>query len=334
MRAFVPGFVDKNQMYSFRTKYLLLWVALAVCDGFVGGGAVVGQNRRDAQSLRRLPATGLRVAHRRTSDRRTARATAAGLRVRQHLAEGYRHVSRRAASAAQDQFLAALREVAQARVNAQVSPNASQSLANSLVAMREMRDFYAPGATVQLDPYAMAVAHQSPVLKDTSEPRLSARKAIERYSAYATAELAAACGNEPLAAEALYGMGQISSRESLTQLADSRASQLAKIFFSAALRVNSRHELAGNELGVLLARTGAWERAIAVLKQSATHVPSKAIWHNLAVVHQYRGEQNLATLALSELRRMRTGPTQDSSFRHFSLLDAQRPGQVARFANP
>ena len=320
-------------MYRFRTKLTLLWVALVVCAGFAGAGSAVGQGHRDSQLLRRLPAIGLRVADRRTSDRRSARATAAGLRVRQHLAEGFRHVSRRASSAAQDRFLAALREVAMARVNAQVSPTASQSLANSLVAMREMRDFYTPGATVQLDPYAMAVSHQSPVLKGTSEPRLSARTAIERYSAYATAELAAACGNEPLAAEALYAMGQISSRESLTQLADSRASQLAKIFLSAALRVNSRHELAGNELGVLLARTGAWERALAVLKQSANHVPSKAIWHNLAVVHHYRGEQGLAKLALNEKGRMETDPAQDSGFRHFSLLNAQRPGEVARFAN-
>ncbi|MBN80156.1 MAG: hypothetical protein CMJ70_08460 [Planctomycetaceae bacterium] len=321
-------------MYGFRTKLSLLWVALVVCAGFAGGVRVAGQDRRDSPLLRRLPATGLRVADRRTSDRRSARATAAGLRVRQHLAEGLRHVSRRAPDAAQDRFLAALREVAMARVNAQVSPTASQSLANSLVAMREMRDFYAPGATVQLDPYAMAVSHQSPVLKGTSVPGLSARRAIERYSAYATAELAAACGSEPLAAEALYAMGQISSRESLTQLPESRASQLAKIFLSAALRVNSRHELAGNELGVLLARTGAWERALAVLKQSATHVPSKAVWHNLAVVHQYRGEQELATLALSEMGRIQAGPARDSGLRHFSLLNAQRPGEVARFANP
>ncbi|MEE3369704.1 MAG: hypothetical protein VX346_10210, partial [Planctomycetota bacterium] len=192
-------------MTGFRTQLALLWVVLGVCPVFAGeiaGGRAV---RRDSQALRRLPDTGLRVADRRTSDRRSARATAAGLRVRQHLAEGFRHVARRAGSAARDHFHAALREVAMARVKAQVSLTASQSLVNGLVAMREMRDFYAPGAQVQLDPNAMAVTHQSPVLKGAQEKLLSSRMAIDRYSAYATAELAAACGNEPLAAEALYG---------------------------------------------------------------------------------------------------------------------------------
>lgn len=321
-------------MFSFRTKPLLLWVVLGVCPAFPGELFAVGNVRPGSQALRRLPATGLRVADRRTSDRRAAQATAAGMRVRQHLAEGFRHVARRSATAARDRFLAALREVAMARVNARVAPTATQSLANSLVAMREMRDFYAPGSQVQLDPYAMAVTHQTPVLKGTAEAFLSSRVAIERYSAYATAELATACGNEPLAAEALYGLGQISSRESVTRMADSRAAQLAKIFFSASLRVNPRHELAGNELGVLLARTGAWERALAVLKQSLTHVPSKAVWHNLAVVHQYRGERDLATLALGELWRLDRTTEDESGFRHFSLLDAQRPGEVARFGNP
>ncbi|MEE3371950.1 MAG: hypothetical protein VX346_21635, partial [Planctomycetota bacterium] len=176
--------------------------------------------------------------------------------------------------------------------------------------------------------------HQSPVLKGAQEKLLSSRMAIDRYSAYATAELAAACGNEPLAAEALYGLGQISSRESMTQEPDSRASQLAKVYFSATLRVNPSHELAGNELGVLLARTGAWERALAVLKQSVTRVPSRATWHNLAVLHQHRGERDLAILALGEIRRMDSEPELDPGSRHFSLLDAQRPGEVARFANP
>ncbi|MBB76101.1 MAG: hypothetical protein CMJ75_16465 [Planctomycetaceae bacterium] len=321
-------------MYGFRTQLLLFWVVLGVCSAFAGEIATGGDVRRSSQTLRRLPDTGLRVAARRTSDRRSARATAAGLRVRQHLAEGFRQVARRAAPAARDRFHAALREVAMARVKAHVSLTASQSLVNALVAMREMRDFYAPDAQVQLDPNAMAVTHQSPVLKGTQEKFLSARMAIDRYSAYATAELAAACGNEPLAAEALYGLGQLSSRESMTQEADSRAAQLAKVYFSATLRVNSSHELAGNELGVLLARTGAWARALAVLKQSATRVPSRAVWHNLAVLHQYRGERDLATLAQGEIRRLENASDLETSFSNFSLLDARRPGEVARFANP
>ena len=321
-------------MVGSRSNTLLLWVILGVCPAYAGEASQPLEMRAASPALRRLPATALRIADRRSSGRRSGQMTSAGLRVRQYLDEGFRQISRRAAPAARESFLAALREVAVARVNAKVAPSATQSLADSLLAMREMRDFYAPGSRVQLDPYVMAVAHQTPVLKGTVETGVASQQAIDRYSAYATGQLVAACGKEPLAAEALYGLGKIASRAALTQVADSRAAQLAKIFFSASLRVNPRHAVVGNELGVILARGGSWERALLVLRQSATYAPSQAIWHNLAVVHQYRGERELATLAQGEVWRLSRNAEVTPHPQQFSLLDAQRPGAVARAAAP
>ena len=311
---------------------LVIAAFCALLTTFAGAVLAAADNR---QTLRRLPATVVRTADRRSVVSRREQPTINGIRVRQHITAGRRHAARRANDAARNSYMAALRELAAARVQARVAPSATRSLTVSLVALREARDFHAPGSVVPLDPYAMAVTHQSPVLKGDREPGLSSYAAIARYAAFASGQLAAACGNEPLASEALFGLGQLhAARARADGVFDSLASQYAKVFFSAALRVNPRDSRAGNELGVVLAQTGAWDRALVVFRQSAAHAPHAAIWHNLGVVHQFRGERDMAVLAQAEAARVEQVVAPRVVPDHLSWLDANRPGQVILQVQP
>ena len=319
--------------FSRPVAMLALWV---LCSPFVEAQTHYGAEARDLrQALRRLPTTRVRTADRRSAGRSVNQPTVAGIRVRQHIVAGRRHAARSASDAARTSYLAALRELAAARVHAQVAPLATKSLAASFTALREVRDFYAPASVIELDPYAMAVTHQSPVLKGDREVGLSSHAAIVRYAAFASGQLATACGHEPLAADALHGLGQVyAARATREQIPDSLMSQFAKVFFSAALRVNPKHPRSGNELGVVLARSGAWEQALVVFRQSAVNAPHAATWHNLAVVHQLRGEREMAVLAQGEVSRVSEIAVAGVAPRHLSWLDANDPGHVMIHGRP
>jgi tetratricopeptide (TPR) repeat protein len=130
--------------------------------------------------------------------------------------------------------------------------------------------------------------------------------ALQRYYTYAQEQLAEACGNEPTASMALYGMGKIHT------LLARRSGEFetlhgpkAMAMHQAALLVDPNNYRAANELGVLLARYSQLDDARRVLLHSLSIYPQAESWHNLSVVHERLGENDLARRARYEWQLVR-----------------------------
>jgi tetratricopeptide (TPR) repeat protein len=136
----------------------------------------------------------------------------------------------------------------------------------------------------------LATVHRTVILKRADTSRLTPAEALQRYYAYATEQLAQAGGNEPIASMALYGLGRAESVAPFgTGIHSPLGGPKAIALYQAALLVDRNNHLAGNELGVLLARYGRIKEAETALLHSLSVSPRPTTWHNLSVVYQKMG---------------------------------------------
>ena len=111
--------------------------------------------------------------------------------------------------------------------------------------------------------------------------------ALQRYYTYAQEQLAAAAGPEPAGSMALYGLGRLAAASAkLGDTDEIESTARAMVFYQAALLADDRNFRAGNELGVLLAKSGKLERAKEIFLRSLAISPQPATWHNLAKIHE------------------------------------------------
>ena len=96
-------------------------------------------------------------------------------------------------------------------------------------------------------------------------------------------------------------------------------------FHQAALLVDPQNSMAANELGVLLVRFGQLREARQVLRHCIATAPRPEVWHNLAVVHERLGEQELAVLAHNEWQRVK---------QHQAIGSAAAPQPLVRWVDP
>ncbi|MCA9227383.1 MAG: hypothetical protein KDA47_17305, partial [Planctomycetales bacterium] len=217
--------------------------------------------------------------------------------------QGFDLAERGATYAARKQLEQALLTTSRALDAYEQGDRHSTMIARAWRAMEEAAEFTAvraPHDAVVSVPHRVEV-HRTPILKSEQLSTISSVVAAQRYYAYAQEQLAAALAGVPAASGALYGLGKLEGElaNDKTQNQQQHTAR-AMVFHQAALLVDSRNYLAGNELGVLLARAGAWTAARDVLTQSVMLKSDPSAWHNLAVVHENLGETRLAELARTE----------------------------------
>lgn len=235
--------------------------------------------------------------------------------ARQHVIRGFSLGDKAAVYAARTEFIQALRTIAQA-IDAQagLAPKDPQSCSLALVqglqALTEADDFAPAGSRLDgnLDLTAIIVAHRTPACK--SDPPASQLAAMQAYFNFARGELQRAAAANPVASQALTGLGK-----SYTVAADKNPNRLgsakAMVFHQAAVGADPQNHLAANELGVLLARHGQWQPAKEAFLQSLRAHNDPATWQNLAAVHHKLGEADLAQLAAKERQlALRQSPRQ------------------------
>lgn len=232
----------------------------------------------------------------------------ADLRIR----EGYNLAERGALYAARDEFIGALRVIAQALDLSQATRSHSRALASGIRCLEESDDFIPSGTQMEADlDIAMIVsAHQTPILKNAKLDEMSALGALQSYYTFAQDRLASAVAGQPSGSAALCALGKLSiamSNETNSHIVAGPSK--AVVYHQAALIAHGKNAEASNELGVLLAKVGMYQAARDVLLESVSITSQAANWHNLAVVQHHLGKHDLASLAEAEARKAQAAVT-------------------------
>jgi tetratricopeptide (TPR) repeat protein len=221
-----------------------------------------------------------------------------------HVQRGFSLGERAAIYAARNEFIQALRTITQA-VDAQAGlgpkdpQSCSQALVRGLNALTEADDFAPEGSQLDgdLDLAAIIAAHRTPACK--KQPPTTQLAALQAYFDFARNELQRASAGSPVASQALTGLGKtytLNTEKNPQRLALAKA----MVYHQAAVAADPENHLAANELGVLLAKHGAFEAAKRSLLQSLRTQSDAAGWQNLAAIHTQLGEHDLAALAVQE----------------------------------
>jgi hypothetical protein len=289
----------------------------------VGLGSIWGSTPAEAPHSILAPPVSPSVAD------RTAMATVAE-RAEELVRHGFSLAGRNATYSARAEFLVALWMIAEAR-DAQIGGGQHvRDLDAGLLALREADDFVTRSPDASVNVAGLVESHGTPVLQGLGVD-VSAVIARQRYYAFAQERLAQACGSEPAASWALYGMGKLHTSPAL-QAGDSLLLNGAKamVYHRAALTVNPRHYLSANELGVLLARYGELEVARDVLLEALRVQRFPEAWYNLSIVHQRLGEYDLARRARYEWELARSEPVAGQPVVADQPLRWVDPGTFAR----
>lgn len=223
--------------------------------------------------------------------------------AREHVRRGFSLGERSAVYAARNEFIQALRTITQA-VDAQAGlgpkdpQSCSQALVRGLGALTEADDLAPSGSRLdgELDIVSILNAHRTPVCK--GQTNIAQLAALQAYFDYSRQELTRAAASNPVASQALTGLGKTYT---VTSEKNQRlASAKAMVFHQAAVAADPRNHLAANELGVLLARFEQWEAAKQSFLTGLRVQRDAATWQNLASVHARLGEHDLARLAEQE----------------------------------
>lgn len=242
---------------------------------------------------------------------------------------------RRAYFSARAEFIAALELIAQARDAGESSGagrgHCAEALASGLVALAEADDFVSRNGrlSAEIDVSRVVSGHRTPVLRGAES--VSPLVARQQYYTFAQERLKLAGGQSASAARALVGLGKVAmldagggTREYLAHAPKALAA------YYAASQIDANDSLAANELGVLLARFGRLNEAVAALRHSLSVKPTAETWHNLASVHEQLGERDLAEQARQQVR----GETIPPSSRTEPHVVWLTPAQFARTSRP
>ncbi|HID78349.1 MAG TPA: tetratricopeptide repeat protein [Planctomycetaceae bacterium] len=260
-----------------------------------------------------------------------------------HTRRGFELAGRKAFYAARAQFVLALRLLSQGLDAERQDPVHTKALAVGLRAIQEADDFVPIGSQLEadLDLAAIVRGHQTPVFSAEGSLPVTPMEAFAAYLSFAQEQLAEAAGDEVAGSMALYGLGKLHTTMAGSPYAGIQAAQSkAMAFYQASLLVDPSNYLAANELGVLLARNDRYLEARRVLEHCAAISRSATAWHNLAVVYQRLGLEQLARRAEQRARRVaatnpkvaagRTGTAVDVRWVPFTLFSQAGSGAGGR----
>lgn len=225
-------------------------------------------------------------------------------RVRQHNRRAIEMASHGAVYSSRAEFVKALRLVAHSLDTQGNTYRHTVALKNAMVALDESADFQPEGTQLpsDLDLSKIVMNHQTTLLRDRVLEDMAPAAAVRAYHRYAEGQFAIACGQELVAADAMYGMARL---QPLINAHDpgwaNRQAQVAMAYYQSALQVYPKHYLAAQELGLLLARDGQFQEARDVLQQAVDTQPKLTqAWQYLAEVHRQLGDDHLADVAERE----------------------------------
>ncbi len=256
-----------------------------------------------------------------------------------HLRQGFDLGQRGAFFSARTEFIQTLRTVAQSYDAASVTKIHTQALDAGLVTLDEMEELTPkPRKTSNSLDVPMIVRNHQTSRAARIEPReLSGPELRRQYVDYAAGQFALAVGNEPVAAEALYGLAKVyatlSSQDSrLNVAADSKSMAC----YRATLLANPSHAVAANDLAVLLAQSGRYHEARELLSVSLTTQQHPAVLHNLAIVSQHLGDSQTAETAERsvQLAAGTSTPPSEQSLNLFQQMVVTDPASFAATSKP
>jgi tetratricopeptide (TPR) repeat protein len=120
------------------------------------------------------------------------------------------------------------------------------------------------------------------------------QEAIAQYHCYARQQLAKAVGGEQAGSMALHGLGKVNCRLAEEAANDAQHERKAMTMFLAALDAGPRNNLAANEVGVLLSRSGHQAEAADMFRRAIDLAPNSTAYRNLAVAEQKLGQTGQA----------------------------------------
>lgn len=222
--------------------------------------------------------------------------------------EAYDLAGRGALFAAREQFLAALRILAEALDAEFPECRHAASLSAAWTALREAEDFLPRSATAAPpDAALIAAGHATPILKGADLRGVTGLEAYRRYLAFAQDQFALAAGSEVTASMALRGLGKVYGEFADRGVPQPReAAAVAVMFYQAALSAWPDNYMAANDLGVLLAKGGRWNDARRVLEYAVSLSPNPSTCWNLIRVCLAVGDPagaEQARLTLSAVHR-------------------------------
>ena len=224
-----------------------------------------------------------------------------------HSRRGFELAGRKAYFSARSEFVKALRLVAQG-LDAEHGTNVhSRALSAGLTAIKETDDFIPRGSRLEadLDLPDIVGGHRTRVLHEANIENLTPLEVLQCYFAYAQEQLGTAVGREVAGSMALRGLGKLHiTLAARGTRAIRTATPKAMTFFQAALLADPKNYMAANDLGVLLARSGRHQDAKTMLEHSLVSSPNPATLHNLAVVYEQLGRNDLAQQARARIQAM------------------------------
>ena len=277
-----------------------------------------------------------------------ALSDAAAQKAAHHIEYGKSLARRSATEAAGQEFLSALRVLAEANDMAIGGSIHVGALRSGLLAMKEAADFKVedPQRQIVMNVANIIDGHETQVIAANEASAMTASNAIRRYLEYAGHQLGTCGGKNVVAAEALYCLGKMRTISAQSN-PDPESKELheAIIFHHAAITADPGNHRSANELGVLLARSGQLVAAETYLKNSLKLKQTPHGWSNLAKVHQRKGtqqDQQLANLAMTEYHNTMhrqtpgvAGPIQMVGPQEFiARSPAQHPDATPTVANP
>ena len=233
------------------------------------------------------------------------------VKVVNHIEYGKSLARRGAVYGAKQEFLSALKLVAQSIDQMRGGDMYADAYFEAVQAIRESDDFYNAQAQQhrKVDVVAIAKEHRSKVTEPSYLKGLNPMQAMQMYYDFVQDRLVACSGNTVVSGEALYCLGKLHQVNAKDPIEGSQVDNAKSVvYYNAAVNCDPKNYKSANELGVLLARSGRLVEARNLFLGSLkVHQVSK-VWSNLASVHRQLGENDLAQLADTEYRRMLDGP--------------------------
>lgn len=235
----------------------------------------------------------------------------------QHVQQGNAMAARGASFVARREFVTALRQLAEALDAVEGGTRHVQYLTSGLTALKEADDFLPKDTELtSMLPVADVVGgHDTPVVKNSPQEEITTSQARQMYYTYAQEQLAAVAPGEVVASKALFSLGKLYTVMGQRNDGQIRApAPVAMVYHHAAILTDARNHLAAHELGVLLARHGRLDRAKELLRHAVLLSPQVTSWRNLALVHQWSHQPEMARLALAEAEKLiESRPTQSAA---------------------
>jgi tetratricopeptide (TPR) repeat protein len=266
------------------------------------------------------------------------------INVEEHLEYGKSLARRGAVYGARQEFLAALRLVAQSIDNQFQTRDYSTRLYSAMTAFNEADDFYFAQAedNGRVDVATLISRHQSRILNADQSADMTPMAAMQSYYQFVQQQLVACGGQTVEAGEALYCLGKLFSLKAGNDQEGGGRLDNAKalVFYDAAIACDPGHYRSANELGVLMAKSGRLDQAKQLFQASLKTRQLARVWSNLAQVHRQLGENQLAQLAETEYQRMLAAPPQEEDARITWLTperfasDSQEPVELRTASRP